>query len=140
MDIEKIIKSLKYVPKIWVALSYLILLAISLILVFGRNFENIRIGGLLKLMPNFYNHISNFSLCFIIYIIIGYVGVMFGMTIKNIFFVGIFILLVNLIIELFLPFLNTPNKMDAVFGISAVFLGFVYLFLIKKYGLKKNIL
>ena len=138
MELDKIIKSLKYVPKIWTAISYPLLLLISLMLFFGRNFENIRIGSLLKLMPDFYNHISNFSLCFIIYITIGYVGVMLGVTFKHIILIGIFILFLNLIIELILPFLNTPDKTDSVFGIMGVFLGFAFLCLIKSYGLKKN--
>lgn len=138
MELDKIIKSLKYVPKIWTALSYPLLLLISLMLFFGRNFENIRIGSLLKLMPDFYNHISNFSLCFIIYITIGYVGVMLGMTFKLIIFIGIFILFLSLIIELLFPFLNTPDKTDAIFGILGVFLGFAFLCVVKSYGLKKN--
>ncbi|PVX49406.1 hypothetical protein C7377_1823 [Balneicella halophila] len=138
MELDKIIKSLKFFPKIWTALSFLLLLLINLTLFFGRNFENIRIGSLLKIMPDFYNHISNFSLCFIIYITIGYVGVMFGMTFKHLILIGAFILFLTLIIELLIPFLNTPDKTDAVFGILGVFLGFGFLYVIKNYGLKKT--
>ncbi|MCB0541582.1 MAG: hypothetical protein KDE33_29015 [Bacteroidetes bacterium] len=138
MELDKIIKSLKYVPKIWTALSFPLLLLISLTLFFGRNFENIRIGSLLKVMPDFYNHISNFSFCFIIYITIGYVGVMFGMTFKHLILIGAFILFLTLIIELLIPILNTPDKTDAVFGILGVLIGFGFLYAIKKYGLKKN--
>lgn len=138
MELDKILKSLKYVPKIWTALSYPLLLLISLTLLFGRNYENIRIGSLLKLIPDFYNHISNFSLCFIIYITIGYVGIMFGMTFKNIILIGTFILFLSLIIELLIPLLNTPDKTDAAFGILGVLVGFAFLSAIKNYGLKKN--
>lgn len=138
MELDKIIKSLKYVPKIWTALSYPLLLLISLILFFGRNFENIRIRSILDVMPDFYNHISNFSISFIIYITIGYVGVMLGLTLKHITIIGIFILFLNLIIELLIPFLNTPDKTDAIYGILGVLLGFVFHLIIKNYGLKKN--
>lgn len=138
MELDKIFKSLKYVPKIWTALSYPLLLLISLTLFFGRNFEKIRIDSLLNVMPNFYNHISNFSLCFIFYITIGYVGVMLGLTLKHIFIIGLFISFLSLIIELLIPFLNTPDKIDAVYGILGVLLGFVLLFIIKIYGLKTN--
>ncbi|WP_417855650.1 hypothetical protein [Xanthomarina gelatinilytica] len=138
MELDKIIKSLKYVPKIWTALSFPLLLLISLTLFFGRNFENIRIGSLLKVMPDFYNHISNFSFCFIIYITIGYVGVMFGMTFKHLILIGAFILFLTLIIELLIPISNTPDKTDAVFGILGVLIGFGFLYAIKNYGLKKN--
>jgi hypothetical protein len=138
MELDKIIKSLKYVPKIWTALSFPLLLLISLTLFFGRNFENIRIGSLLKVMPDFYNHISNFSFCFIIYITIGYVGVMFGMTFKHLILIGAFILFLTLIIELLIPISNTPDKTDAVFGILGVLIVFGFLYAIKNYGLKKN--
>ena len=132
------IKSLKYVPKIWTALSYPLILLISLILFFGRNFENIKIASVLNVIPDFYNHISNFSISFIIYITIGYVGVMLGLKLKHITIIGIFILFLKLIIELLIPFLNTPDKTDAIYGIIGVLLGFVFLFIIKNYGLKKK--
>ena len=132
------IKSLKYVPKIWTAFSYPLLLLISLILFFGRNFENIKIASVLNVIPDFYNHISNFSISFIIYITIGYVGLMLGLKLKHITIIGIFILFLNLIIELLIPFLNTPDKTDAIYGIIGVLLGFVFLFIIKNYGLQKK--
>ena len=138
MELDKIIKSLKYVPKIWTALSYPLLLLISLILFFGRNFENIKIASVLNVIPDFYNHISNFSISFIIYTTIGYVGVMLGLKLKHITIIGIFILFLNLIIELLIPFLNTPDKTDAIYGIIGVLLGFVFLFIIKNYGLQKK--
>ena len=138
MELDKIIKSLKYVPKIWTALSYPLFLLISLILFFGRNFENIKIASVLNVIPDFYNHISNFSISFIIYITIGYVGVMLGLKLKHITIIGIFILFLNLIIELLIPFLNTPDKTDAIYGIIGVLLGFVFLFIIKNYGLQKK--
>ncbi len=89
-------------------------------------------------MPDFYSHISNFSLSFIIYITIGYIGIMLGLTLKHITIIGIVIILLNLIIEFLIPFLNTPDKFDAIFGTIGVLLGFTFLFLIKTYGLKKN--
>ncbi|WP_149304492.1 hypothetical protein [Pareuzebyella sediminis] len=138
MEVDKLFKSLTYVPKIWTALSYPLLVLVSLILFFGRNVEPIRIGSFLEVMPDFYSHISNFSLSFILYISIGYVGIMFGLTVKNITIIGIGIVSVNLIIEFLLPFLNTPDTSDALFGTIGVILGFAFLFLSKNYGLKKN--
>jgi hypothetical protein len=87
------IKSLKYIPKIWTALSYLLLLLFSLMLFFGRNFEIIRIAPLVDVFPDFYNHISNFSLSLIIYIPIGYVGLMADLTLRHIIVIGLTILL-----------------------------------------------
>lgn len=138
MKLDKIIKSLKYVPKIWTALSYFFLLAITLLLFFGRNFGKLRIDSLLNVLPDFYNHISNFSISLIIYVTIGYVGLMLGLRLKHITIIGVLILFLNLIIELLIPFLNTPDKIDAIYGIFGVLLGFVFLYLAKNYGLKKN--
>lgn len=138
MELGNTMKSLKYVPKIWTAFCYPIMLIMSLLLFLGRNFENVRIGIVLEVFPDFYNHISNFSLCFIIYATIGYVGVMLGMTLKHILLTGIGILFFTLIIELLVVFLNTPDKTDAVYGICGVLMGFAFLLIIKKYGLKIN--
>lgn len=138
MELDKVIKSLKYVPKIWTALSYPLLLLVSLTLFFGRNFEDIRITPLLNIIPDFYNHVSNFSIAFIIYITIGYVGLMAGLTLKHIIITGAFILLLNFIIECLISFLNTPDSTDAMYGIFGVLSGFVFLYAAKNYGLKKN--
>lgn len=138
MELDKVIKSLKYVPKIWTALSYPILLLLSLILFFGRNLERIRINLFLNKMNDFYEHISNFSFSFIIYVTIGYVGLMAGLTLRYIIVIGLIILLLNLFIEYLIPFLNTPDMVDGIYGIFGVVLGFVFLYIVKKYGLKKN--
>ena len=138
MDNNKLFKSLQYVPKIWTAFTMPILLFISLYLFFGKNFNNLKIDAILNILPDFYNHISNFSIAFTLYITIGYVGVMLGVTVKHLAVIGLFFLFVSLFIELFIPFLNTPDNIDAIFGIFGVMVAFVVLFLVKKYGLKKN--
>jgi hypothetical protein len=138
MKLDQPIKSIKYIPKIWTAFSYLLLLLFSLMLFFGRNFEIIRIAPLVDEFPNFYNHVSNFSLSFIIYITIGYVGLMANLTLRHIIVIGLTILLLNLVTEFLISFLNTPDTIDAIFGIVGVVLGFVFLFLANRYGYKTN--
>ncbi|MBN7816968.1 hypothetical protein [Algoriphagus pacificus] len=137
---ENFIKSLKYVPKIWSALCYLAILGFSLLLFFGRNFKGIRIGALVNMMPGFYYHISNFSLTLMIFATVGYVGLMVGLKLKHIIFIGIVFGIVNLIFELFISILNTPDKTDAFFGMIGVFLGLIFLSAMKKKGLKKNVI
>jgi hypothetical protein len=138
MKLDQAIKSLKYIPKIWTALGYLLLLLFSLMLFFGRNFEIIRIAALVDVFPDFYNHISNFSLSLIIYITIGYVGLMADLTLIPIIVIGLTILLLNLVTEFLISFLNTPDIIDAIYGIAGVVLGFVFLFLANRYGYKTN--
>lgn len=138
MEFEKVIKSLKYVPKIWTALSFPILILIALTLFFGRNINSLKINYLLNAVPEFYNHISNFSISFIIYITIGYVGLMSGLTTKKLVLIGALIVLLNLIVEFYISILNIPDSTDASFGILGVLLGLIFLATAKKYGLKKN--
>lgn len=135
---ENIIKSLKYIPKIGTALCYPLLLAMALLLFFGRNFQKIRIKSIIKIMPDFYSHISNFSISLIIYMTIGYIGMMFGLKMKSILLIGVLIVLLNLIVEFFVPILNTPDAVDAIFGISGVCVGLIILYVMKKFGLKNN--
>ena len=134
----ELIKSLKHIPKVWIALSYLVLLLLSLTLFFGRTIESIRVTVLLHTLSDFYDHVSNFSLSFAIFITIGYVGLMTGLTLRHIISIGALIIVLNLIIECLISFLNTRDIMDAIYGISGVILGFFFLFITKKYGLKKN--
>lgn len=138
MNLDNFVKSLKYTPKIWTALSYPFLLLLSLILFFGRNYESLRISWILNLFQDFYSHISNFSISFFIYITIGYVGLWFNLTLKWIVLTGIFLLFTNLIVELLIPILNTPDIIDAVYGSFGILLGFTYLCIIKGYGFNLN--
>lgn len=138
MTPDNFIKSLKYTAKIWTALSFPLLLAVALILFFGRNFEWLRIPWILNLFPDFYSHISNFSILFTIYITMGYVGLWFGIKLKSIAVIGLVLLSVNFIIEFLVTFLNTPDMVDAVYGLFGVMVGFVYLYFIKRYGFNVN--
>lgn len=135
---EKIIESLKFLPKIGLAITYPVLLIIGLVLFFGRNLENWRFDFLLNAMPDFYDHVSNFSISLLIYITIGYTGLLLGLKLKHLLIVGGFIVLVNFMVEFFMSFLNTPDMVDAVYGLFGVFFGLVFIWAGKKYGLKMN--
>jgi len=135
---EKIIERLKYLPKIGLAITYPILLIIALMLFFGRNLENWRLDFLLNAMPDFYDHVSNFSISFLIYITIGYTGLIVGIKLRALIIIGVFIVLVNFMVEFFMTFLNTPDLMDALYGIFGVVFGLIFIYAAKKYGLKIN--
>lgn len=135
---ENIIRSLKFVPKIWAALSYLALLGLSLLLFFGRSIRGIRIELLVDVFPDFYKHVSNFSLTLIVFVTIGYIGILVGLQLKHIVIIGIIFGIVNLIFEFFITILNTPDKSDAVYGLISVILGLIFLYAMKNRGLKRN--
>lgn len=136
---QKLLENIKYAPKFITALGYLFLLIMALVLFFGRSFEVIRINTLLIVLPDFYNHISNFSISFLIYITVGYVGLMFGISTKQLIVIGLLILIVNLIFEFLIPILNTPDKTDAIYGIFGVLFALIFLSFAKKFGFNRQI-
>ncbi len=142
MDTKKIkrfdFKSLKYVPKHTTSLTFFLLLGAVFIMFWGRKSEVLRSDFLLQQMPDFYQHISNFALSYLLYAGIGYFWLMMGVKFRFVIFFGIALLLANSIYELFLPVLNTPDIVDAYFGFAGTLLGFVFLFFVYRWGLKPN--
>lgn len=132
------LKSLKYVPKHLTSLSSFLLLGVVFILFWGRKTEAFRFDFLLQQMPDFYQHISNFSLSYLLYSGIGYFWLMMGVKFRYIIVFGIAMLLANLVYELYIPILNTPDIVDAYFGFVGTFLGFLFLFFVHRFGLKPN--
>ena len=63
---------------------------------------------------------------------------MADLTLRHIIVIGLTILLLNLVTEFLISFLNTPDKIDAIFGIAGVVLGFVFLSVAYRYGFKTN--
>lgn len=132
------IKTLKYIPKIWTALTFLVLIVISSLLIFGRKFQNLRPEPILNLLPDFYSHVSNLSISLVVFITLGYFGLMNDIKIKQLAIIGSAIIMINLIYEFFISLLNTPDKVDAVYGICGVVFGFIFLAIAKKSGFRLN--
>lgn len=73
-----------------------------------------------------------------LYTTAGYMGILMGTTVKHIAALGGILLLANLVIERWVPILNTPDPVDALYGVIGVVLGFILLYFAKKYGVKVN--
>ena len=80
-------------------------------------------------------HITNFALCLMLLLIIGYIILMFGGRIKAITILAIAIVVFNTVYECFLLFLNTSDIIDALFGVCGTIVAYVYLVNLKKNGL-----
>lgn len=132
------ITNMKYVPKHYTSFLFFILFAVVFILFWGRKSDLFQIDFLLQQMPTFYQHISNFSLSYLFFAGIGYFWLLMGMKFRYVIVLGIALLLANLIYELFIPVLNTPDIVDAYFGFTGTILGFLFLFLVYKSGLNPN--
>lgn len=131
-------KKLKYVPKLGSSLFFFLLFGVVFLLFWGRKSETVQSEYFLQLLPSFYQHISNFSLSYLLYVGIGYFRLMMGVKFKFLIYFGIVLLLANLIYELFISILNTPDITDAYFGFAGIFLGFLFLYSVYRFGLKPN--
>lgn len=131
-------KNLKYIPKHITSLSFLLLYGIVFLLFWGRKSDSVKSAFLLDQMPTFYQHISNFAISYMLFAGIGYFWLMMSVKFRYIIFLGIFFIMANLVYELYIPILNTPDIMDAYFGFAGILFGLLFLLTIYKYGLKSN--
>ena len=133
-------KNIKYVPKFIIALSFFILLICVLILFLGRTKVFLRIDILQQIFPNFYQHISNFAISYLLLSGIGFMWLLLGISFKYVTYLAISILIINFVYELWISILNTPDIFDAYYGLSGTILALSFLIITKKYGLKENLL
>ena len=68
----------------------------------------------------------------------GYIIVLFDVKFRYVIALGISLILGNFIYELFLSVINTKDIIDAIYGLAGCLLSFIYLVLMKKYGLILN--
>ena len=127
---------MKQLPKVTTAISFLIFLAVVFALFQGRKSEWIRLQNIDNFLPEFYSHISNFCLSYILYSGIGYFWIMAGVKFRYIVGLGIVILASNFIFELFINVLNTPDIIDAYYGVTGTLFALLFLFISYKFGFK----
>lgn len=128
-------KAIKYVPKPVISIAYLLLVVFAVILFFGRKKTFFRIDQLTSMFPDFYQHISNFSISYLLLSGVGYMWLLVGIPFKYIAALAILLLVANFVYEQWIPILNTPDIIDAVYGCCGTMLAFLFLLLTKRYGL-----
>ena len=72
------------------------------------------------------------------YLFYGYIIVLFDVKFRYVIVLGMSLILGNFVYELFLSVINTKDIVDAMYGLAGCLLSFVYLALLKKYGLILN--
>ena len=80
------------------------------------------------------SHITNFTLSLMMCTLIGYLLLSTEKEYVSTIMVGILLIVVNFIYEIFLPILNTTDIIDALYGLVGVVISLVYLYFIGKYG------
>ena len=112
---------------------YICLVAISAFCMISRWINSI--NPEVKLLPGLLlTHITNFALCMMVLLIFGFVVLCFGGRLKIITIVFILVAILEIVYECFLPFLNTPDIWDAVFGVGGTIIAYIYLAMLKRNG------
>ncbi|MBQ5316005.1 MAG: hypothetical protein J6I96_00460 [Oscillospiraceae bacterium] len=113
---------------------YLCLVAVGAFCMISRWINSINPD--VKLLPDLLlTHITNFALCMMALLIFGFVFLCFGGRFKIIALATILIAALGVVYECFLPFLNTPDIGDAVFGVAGTVVAYIYLVMLNKRGL-----
>lgn len=123
---------LHYYPKIWASILYLLLIFFALFAYLSKYLD---ITFFTALYPDFYLHISNFSISLILGML-GYFWLLMGVAFPYTLGLTIFLLLANLLSETVLGFMNTPDPIDMVFGVVGTLIAFAVLWVIAAFGLK----
>ena len=126
------------VPKPWAALLHLAALGGALALFLGRKPGIFRSECILANVPDFYLHVSNASISFLLYAGVGYLWLMMGVPMKRLALAGAALIAANIGCELFLPILNTRDIVDAWYGVAGVAAGFFALWTIDRRGMVAN--
>lgn len=118
-------------------ICYLSLVCFCLILIIIRWINSFN-SNIVFINNTITSHISNFSLSILFYLFYGYIIILFDVKFRYVIALGISLILGNFIYELFLSIINTKDIIDAIYGLVGCLLSFVYLALLKKYGLILN--
>lgn len=128
--------SVQFVPNVWAALAHLLLLAGMLVLFMGRKPGAFRAQRILDVLPGFYSHVSNLSLSYLLLAGVGFIWLIMGVSMRYVALAALGLLVANITYELLLPVLNIRDPIDAVYGAVGTLLGFVWLWLLARVGLK----
>ena len=116
---------------------YLCLFLMACTLTFIRWLSYLHPGT--KILPDFILlHITNFSLSLMLMLAFGFTVLVFGGKMIVVRLAGLLIIAFNLIYEVLFPILNTPDIVDALFGLCGVIIAFAFLYMLNKKGFMKK--
>lgn len=84
--------------------------------------------------PEITSHISNFALSLVLCAFIGFVLLTMGTRWLLVLAVCFAVLVANVVYEAWLPFLNTRDMLDAVYGFVGSLTGGLYLWWLNRFG------
>ena len=119
------------------SIGFAALICIGFLLTIGRWYSVVD-SDFVIINAEIHSHISNLSLSLIAYLGIGQSWLLWGMRFRFIMFLGIALIAGNVVCETLMGFMNTPDMIDAIYGIIGIVITFIYLAITNKYGLVPN--
>ncbi len=129
---------LRHVPTLGATLLFFVMLGLAVVLFLGRKPGALRSAAIVERVPDFYTHVSNFSISYLLIAGIGYAWLMMGAGMKPVMWLVLAVAAANLVYEGFIPLLNTPDPIDAVYGLVGAALGLAVMGVIDRKGLRPN--
>ena len=126
MNIERKPKPITTISVVFIFLLCFILGIIRWINIFNEN--------VFVITKEINSHITNFTISLMLCILIGYLLLCYRKKYWIIVIVGLVLISINLIYETILPFINTVDLIDAVYGVVGVIISLIYLLFINKKG------
>ena len=111
-------RSFLYKPKVWSSVLYLLTIAVALTLHLGKKSVLLHAGISVERNHEISLHISNFSISYILCLVVGYMWLLYGAALNRVLMFTAAVIVINYIYELFLPLLNTPDITDAYYGVA----------------------
>ena len=126
MNVERKPKTITTISVVFIFLLCFILGIIRWINIFNEN--------VFVITKEINSHITNFTISLMLCILIGYLLLCYRKKYWIIVIVGLVLISINLIYETILPFINTVDLIDAVYGVVGVIISLIYLLFINKKG------
>lgn len=127
---------LQYRPTGFAVTLFYLLLLVNIFLFGARTRTGWKLDFILHMLPDFYSHISNFSISCMLVSAISLIWLLQGAKLKLIVWLCITAIITNIVVELYVTVLNTPDIHDAQYGIAGIAIAFVFAVFVKKFGLK----
>ena len=114
------------------------MLAVMLLLFFGRRHEGLRIPFLVQ--HDCYSHLSNLVISYIILSTFGLILLLMAAPLKSLYIASAILLVANFIVETVVTFMNVLDILDAVAGTIGIAIAVLTILVLKRYGLKPLVL
>ncbi|MGB3748512.1 MAG: hypothetical protein WA961_09960 [Rhodanobacter sp.] len=126
---------IRFRPRPWATALHLLLFGAAFALFMGRKPGMFRAQAILDRVPGFYSHVSNFSLSWLLLAGAGFLWLTMGMQMRHMALAALALVVANVACEFLLPWLNTRDPVDALYGAAGSLLALAWMGIIHRFGL-----